>query len=158
MTNRLQTLGLIAGLLSPMTGHADELVRRRGRCQSLTVADRAASKRCADEMLVQVTDTGERAFVFRADDAVVLFVAIDAPDATGMRDLPMNRLQFGLRREAEAIPVLSGSCRSTNAAATWRAKTVCEAETIKGRFAASFVTIDGATEPVRPSDSGEPSP
>ena len=130
-----------------------ELVRNRGRCQSLTILDRPASVRCADELFVQVDAAGHRGFVFRADEAVVLFVAIDAPpDATGARSLPLNRVEFGLHGEVETIPVLSGTCRSVDAAATWRAETVCEADTVKGRFAAQFVTIDGAAESVQPNE------
>ena len=132
---------------------ADEVVRHRGRCQSLTILDLAASRRCTDELFVQVDANGYRTFIFRADEAVVLFAAIDgSADASGTRNLPLNRVEFGLRGEVETIPVLSGSCRSTDPAATWRAETLCEAKTLKGHFAGRFITIDGATEPVQPHE------
>lgn len=138
-------------MLTAGVAHADELTKHRGRCQSLTIADRPASLRCADEMLVHVGTDGERGFLFRADDTVVLFVAIDAPgDSSGARTMPLNRVEFGLRGQVEVIPVLAGSCTSVDAAATWRAETVCEAATLKGRFVASFVTVAGAVERIVP--------
>lgn len=147
-------VGLAVGtVLLAGSSAADNPTRHKGRCQSLTILDRSASLRCADEMFVRADATSIRAFIFRSEEAVVLFAAIDGkPDATGTRHLPLNRVELGLRGEVGTIPVLSGSCRSVDAAATWRAETVCEAATVKGRFAAQFVTIDGATEPVQPNE------
>lgn len=80
-------------------------------------------------MLVQIGD------VFRAGDAVVLFVTIDQKaDDRGERTLPLNRVELGVGSQVETMPVLSGACRTVDPAATWRAETVCEADTIKGRF------------------------
>lgn len=139
-------------LASGPTARANDVTRHHGRCQSLTVLDRRDALRCIDEMIVQAED-GQRGFVFRTDHAVVLFVTIDQrPDATGLRDLAMSRVEFAVGGQVETIPVLSGSCRSVDPASTWRAETTCVADTTKGRFAAQFVTIDGAAETMRPSD------
>lgn len=133
--------------------HAAEVFRHRGRCQSLTILDRQDVVRCADEMLVQ-TSGGLRSFVFRTDNAVVVFVTIDQKaDSAGQTELPLNRIEFGIGGQVETIPVLKGACRSVDPASTWRAETACEAHTTKGYFAAQFVTIDGAAEPIAPSVS-----
>ena len=53
---------------------ADEIIKHRGRCQSLTILDRPASLRCADEIVVQRDALGQRGIIVRTDDAVLLFV------------------------------------------------------------------------------------
>jgi hypothetical protein len=104
-------------------------------------------------MFVQLDGTGQRGFVFHTDGSVVLFVTIDQKaDASGSRYLPVSRVQFGTGSQFETIPVLSGTCGSVDPVVTWRAEATCEAETTKGHFAAQFVTIDAATEPVKPDE------
>ena len=101
-------------------------------------------------MIEEVGAFGERGFLFRTeDDASILFVAIDKPPAAdGSRTMPLSRIEFGLRAQLEGVQVLSGSCVAVDPKATFRAETFCEAATLKGRFAAKFVTIDGAIEPL----------
>ena len=135
--------------------HADEVLRHRGRCQSLTILDRQDAVRCADEMLVQ-TSGGRRSFVFRTDNVVVVFVTIDQKaDTAGRRDFPLNQIEFGTGGHVETMPVLRGTCRSVDPASTWRAETACEADTTKGHLAAKFVTIDDVAEPIAPSVSSD---
>ena len=92
---------------------------------------------------------GERGFLFRTEDgATILFVAIDKPPAAdGSRTMPLSRIEFGLRSQMEGVQILSGTCTAVDPKATFRAETACEAASLKGRFAARFVTIDGAIEP-----------
>ena len=103
-------------------------------------------------MIEHVGIIGERGFLFRTDDgATVLFVTIDKPPAAdGMRTMPVSRIDFAVRSQVERVPVIGGTCRAMDPKATFRAETTCEAGTIKGRFAAQFVTIDGAAERLSP--------
>ena len=150
MKAALAAAGALFQAFSTHAAHADETVLHRGRCQSLTILDHRDAVRCTDEMVVQV-GAGQRGFVFRTDHDVVLFVTIDQKaDAAGQRVLPVNRVDLAVGSQVETIPVLSGSCRSVEPTATWRAETACDADTTKGRFAAQFVTIDGAADHVRP--------
>ena len=127
------------------------MLQHSGRCQSLMVLDRNVAGNCQDKMIEQSGSLGERGFLFQMNDgAVVLFVAIDKPpDASGTRTMPLSRIDFGLGAQVETVPVLGGACVTTDPKTTFRAATVCDASTVKGGFAAQFVTIDGATKSLR---------